>query len=72
VIPSHHHNMMSWIFMIRSQSPFVLWKILSEFGHLTAVTADSVLHMNRADRIFMLPARYTVPRAAIPVTSPPS
>jgi hypothetical protein len=72
VIPSHHRTIRSWIAMIRSQSPFVLWKIQPDVGHLVAVTDDSLSHTNRTDHIFMAPARYNVPRTAIPTTGPPS
>jgi hypothetical protein len=56
---------------MRSQSHFV-WKILSVFGLLAAVNADSLLHMNCTDRIFMVPARNNVPRAASLATRSPS
>jgi hypothetical protein len=58
--------------MMRSQSPFVLWKILSDFGRLAAVTADSLSHTNRTYRIFMVPVQFNVPMTASPSTSPPS
>jgi hypothetical protein len=70
-IPSHHHTIRSWILMMRSQSPFVLWKILLDFGCL-AVTTDSLSHMNHTDRTCIVPAQYNVPRTASPATIPPS
>jgi hypothetical protein len=71
-IPLHHHMIRSWIVTMRYQSYFVLWKILSIFGLLDAVTADSLSHKNRTDCIFMVPARNNVPRTASPATTPPS
>jgi hypothetical protein len=50
----------------------VLWKILSDFGLLDAVTADSLSHINLIDPMFMAPERNSVPRTARPATSPPS
>jgi hypothetical protein len=72
VIPLHHRTIRSWIVMMRSQSHFVLWKILSDFGILAAVTADSLLHKNCTDYIYKVPVRNNVPRTASPATSPPS
>jgi hypothetical protein len=49
-IPLHHRTIRSWMVNMRSQlqSHFVLWKILLDVGLLsTAVTADSLSHMNR-------------------------
>jgi hypothetical protein len=46
---------------MRSQSHFVLWRILSNFGLLAAVTADSLSHKNRTGHIFIIPARNNVP-----------
>jgi hypothetical protein len=57
---------------MRSQSHFVLWKILSDVGLLAVVTDDSLSHINQIDRMFMVPARNSVPRTARPVTNPPS
>jgi hypothetical protein len=67
----HHHMIRSWIVTMRSQSHFLLWKMLSVFGLLSAVNADSLSHNNRTDRIFMAPARNNVPRTASPATRPP-
>jgi hypothetical protein len=64
-IPLHRRTIRSWIVMMRSQSHFVLWKILLDFGLLAAVTDNSSWHKNRTDRIFMVPARKNVPRTAI-------
>jgi hypothetical protein len=50
----------------------VLWNILSDFGRLAAVTADSLSHINLIDRMFKVPERNSVPRTATPATSPPS
>jgi hypothetical protein len=50
----------------------VLWKILSDFGLIAAVTADSLSHINLIDRMFMAPERNSVPRAVRPATIPPS
>jgi hypothetical protein len=71
-IPLHHRTIRSWIVTMRSQSHFVLWKILSVFGLLAAVTADSLLHKNHTDCLFMVPAQNNVPRTASPATRPPS
>jgi hypothetical protein len=57
---------------MRSQSHFVLWNILSDFGFLAAVTADSLSHINLSDRMFKVPDRNSVPRASRPATNPPS
>jgi hypothetical protein len=57
---------------MRSQSYFVSLKILSDFGILATVTADSLSHVNRIDRMFMVPALNSVPRTARPATNPPS
>jgi hypothetical protein len=69
-IPLHHHIIRSWIVTMRSHSHFVLWKILSVFGLLAAVTADSLSHMNLNDHIFMVPAQNNVSRTASPATRP--
>jgi hypothetical protein len=61
-----------WIVTMRSHLHFVLWKILSVFGLLAAVTDDSLSHKNRIDHICMVPARNYVPRNASPATRPPS
>jgi hypothetical protein len=50
----------------------VLWNILSDFGPLAAVTADSLSHINLIDCMFKVPERNSVPRAVRPATSPPS
>jgi hypothetical protein len=50
----------------------VLWKILSDFGLLAEVTADSLSHLNLIDRMFMAPEQNSVPINARPATSPPS
>jgi hypothetical protein len=71
-IPLHHHTIRSWKVTMRSQSHFVLWKILSVFGLLAEVTADSLSHKNCTDRICMVPARNNVPRNASPATRPPN
>jgi hypothetical protein len=57
---------------MRSQSHLVLWKILSDFGRLAAVTADYLSHINLIDRMFKVPDRNSVPRAARPASNPPS
>jgi hypothetical protein len=57
---------------MRSQSHFVLWNILSDFGRRAAITADSLLHINRIDRMFKVHDRNSVPRTARPATNPPS
>jgi hypothetical protein len=49
----------------------VLLNILSDFGRLAAVTAYSLSHINIIDGIFMVPERNSVPRTAIPESSPP-
>jgi hypothetical protein len=48
----------------------VLWNILSDFGLLAAVTADSLSHINLIDRMFKVPDRNSVPRTARPATNP--
>jgi hypothetical protein len=50
----------------------MLWNILSDFGLLAAVTADSLLHINRIYHMFKVPDRNTVPRTVRPATNPPS
>jgi hypothetical protein len=50
----------------------VLWNILSDFGRLAALTADSLSHINLIDRMFKVSERNSVPRTARPATSPPS
>jgi hypothetical protein len=72
VVPLYHCMIRSWIIMMRFQLHFVLWKILLVFGLLAEVTADLLLHKDCTDRIFMVPARNTVPRTASPATRPPS
>jgi hypothetical protein len=60
---------------MRSQSHFVLWKILLVFGFLAAVTADSLSHKNHTDHtdhICMVPAWNNMPSNASPATRPPS
>jgi hypothetical protein len=57
---------------MRPQSHIVLWNILSDFGLLAAVTADSLSHINLIDRMCKVPERNSVPRTARPATSPPS
>jgi hypothetical protein len=57
---------------MRSQLYFVLRKILSDYGILDAVTADSLSHMNHTDRIWMIPAWNNAPIKVIPTTSRPS
>jgi hypothetical protein len=54
---------------MRSQSRFVLWNILSDFGLLAAVTDDSLSHINLIDRMFKVPDRNSVPRTARPATN---
>jgi hypothetical protein len=71
-IPLQHRAMRSWIVTMRSQSHFVLWNILSDFGFRAAVTADSLSHINLIDRMFKVPDRHSVPRTARPATNPPS
>jgi hypothetical protein len=56
---------------MRSQSHLVLWNILSDFGRLAAVTADSLSHINLINRMCMVSERNSVPRTARPATSPP-
>jgi hypothetical protein len=68
----HHRTIRSWIVMMRSQSHFVFWKILSVFGLLAAITADSLSHNDHTDHICMVPARNNAPRTASPGTRPPS
>jgi hypothetical protein len=48
-IPLHHRTIRSWVVTMRSQSYFVLLKILSDFGLLAVVTVDSLSHMNVHD-----------------------
>jgi hypothetical protein len=50
----------------------VLWNIISDFGLLAAVTADSLSHINLICRMFNVPARNSVPRTVRPATNPPS
>jgi hypothetical protein len=50
----------------------VLWNILSDFGRVAAVTADSLSHINLIDLMFKVPARNSVPRTARPARNPPS
>jgi hypothetical protein len=57
---------------MRSQSYFVLWKILLDVGILATVTADSLWRKNRTDRIFMVPGQNNVPRTDSTATYPPS
>jgi hypothetical protein len=57
---------------MRSQSHFVLWKILSDFGLLAAVATAFLSHIDRIDRMYMVPARNNVPRTARPAANPPS
>jgi hypothetical protein len=71
-IPFHHHTIAYWIVMMRSQSQFVLWKILSDIGLLATVDADSLSHKNCTDHICMVPARNNITRAASLATSPRS
>jgi hypothetical protein len=68
----HHRTIMYWIVTMRSQLHVVLWKILSVFGLLAAVTADSLSHKNRTDHIFIVPAHNNLPKNASPATRPPS
>jgi hypothetical protein len=56
---------------MRSQSHFVLWNIISDFGLLAAVTADSISHTNLIDCMFKVPDRNSVPRATRTATNPP-
>jgi hypothetical protein len=68
----HHHTIRSCIITMRSQLHFLVWKILSGFGLLAAVTADSLSHKKCTDHIFMIPASNNVPSTASPANSPPS
>jgi hypothetical protein len=50
----------------------VLSNILSDFGLLAAVNADSLSHINLIDRLFKVPDRNSVPKKGRPATNPPS
>jgi hypothetical protein len=51
---------------------FCIMEVLLDVGLLAAVTADLLSHINRIDRMFMVPARNSAPRTARPATNPPS
>jgi hypothetical protein len=70
--PLRHRTMRSWIVAMRSQSHLVLWNILSDSGCLATVAADLLSQKNPIDRMFKVPERNSVPRAARQATRPRS